>query len=108
MMTGAAENLRTGSSGVATSFLTLHIRPETAHLYQARVFNGRDLVGLPTTHSSLEEAITAYGQRADFSDSTAFDIWYGGGSLGAVPRARMRSDAAALAQRLTVLATVLR
>lgn len=92
----------------AMSILTLHIRPEGAHQYLARVFDGKVLVGAPTLHAGIAPAIEAYGRAEGFPGVTAFNIWYGGGSVGSIPLAQMRSDAAGLANRLAVLSAVLR
>lgn len=104
----SAESGRAPSASSVARVLTLHIRPEAAHQYQARVFDGRVLVGQPTLHPGIAQAIEAYGQTDDFGDVRAFDIWYGGSSVGPVARASMRSKAPELAQRLTILAAVLR
>lgn len=87
--------------------LILHIRPDGAQQYLARVFNGRCLVGTPTVHTHIEAAIQAYGD-SDIQGVTAFEIWYGGWSVGAIPRVRMRSEAGDLAKRLLVLSAVVR
>lgn len=94
-------------SAVATGLLpTLHIRAHGRVQYQARVFKSKTLVGEPTVHSSVEEAIRAYGQGG--SAEAGYCIWYEGCTIGALPQARMREDAASLAQRLIVLAAVMR
>ena len=85
---------------------TLHIRAHGAAQYQARVFQGKTLVAEPTLHSSLEEAIRAYGHAG--SAEAGYLIWYEGCTVGAQPLARMRNDAAGLAQRLIVLSAVMR
>lgn len=91
------------------SVLTLHIRPDNLHQYEARVFDGRVRVGAATLHASVEEAIRAYGDCSnDFPGVTAFDIWFGGCNVGAIPVHRMRTAAPELAERLRVLAAVLR
>ena len=91
------------------SVLTLHIRPDGSHQYEARVFDGRARVGPATLHASVEDAIQAYGKgNQHFPDATAFDIWYGGCSVGIIPVLEMRDAAPVLAERLRVLAAVLR
>ena len=88
--------------------LILHIRPEGARHYLARVFDGKELVGEPTLHSTVEEAIRAYSGSPAFPHVAAFNIWYAGWSVGLIPVARMRTEAAELASRLIVLSAVLR
>ncbi|MBV7430054.1 MULTISPECIES: hypothetical protein [unclassified Acidovorax] len=88
--------------------LTLHIRPEGTAQYLARVFDGKVLVGTPTLHAEIDEAIEAYGHADGFPGVTAFNIWYGGGSVGTVPLIQMRTDAVELSNRLVVLSAVLR
>jgi hypothetical protein len=90
--------------------LTLHIRHEVSHHFLARVFDGRELVGLPTDHTRIDEAIASYGELGAqrFLGVTAFAIWYDGWSVGEVPLGQMRTDAANLANRLVVLSAVLR
>src|SRR3989344_2844578 len=51
----------------AMSVLTLHIRPEGAQQYLARVFDGKILVGVPTLHPGIKEAIEAYGLGQGFA-----------------------------------------
>lgn len=87
--------------------LILHIRPEGAKHYIARVFDGTSLVGTPTLHVHIESAIKAYGDSA-IQGVNAFEIWYGGWSVGTVPLVRMRTEADDLAKRLLVLSAVLR
>ena len=89
--------------------LTLHIRHEGAH-YLARVFNGRELVGEPTDHARIDEAVMFYGEYGAqrFPGVTAFAVWYGGWNVGQVPLDQMRTDAPELANRLVVLSAVLR
>jgi len=90
------------------SVLTLHIRPEGAQQYLARVFDGKILVGIPTLHPGIKEAIEAYGLGQGFAGVIAFHIWYGGWSVGTIPLDRMRTEAAELANRLVVLSAVVR
>lgn len=95
------------------SVLTLHIRPEGADQYLARVFEGKRLFGVPTLHSGIAQAIEAYGGGDDadgdgFSGVDAFDIWYGGWSVGAIPRLLMRTEAPQLAHRLLALSALVR
>lgn len=110
MTTKAAvsKSWRHGNVPVA-SVLTLHIRPDGSHQYEARVFDGRARVGPATLHASVEDAIQAYGKgNQHFPDATAFDVWYGGCSVGIIPVLEMRDAAPVLAERLRVLAAVLR
>lgn len=89
--------------------LTLHIRPEGGHHYLARVFDGKQLVGTPTVHARVEDAIAAYGgEQKDLPHATTFDLWYGGWSVGEVTAAEMRAGSKGLAERLTMLSAVLR
>lgn len=88
--------------------LILHIRPDGAQSYQARVFEGKVLLGSPTIHAQVAAAIEAYGEEDCFPQAAAFDIWYGGSSVRAVPRALMRTDAIGLAGRLLLLSLVQR
>lgn len=90
------------------SELTLHIRPEGARKYLARVFDGKELVGEPTLHSSIDGAIRAYADSPAFPDATAFNLWYAGCSVGLIPVSRMCLEATQLASRLVVLSAVLR
>lgn len=90
------------------SVLTLHIRPEGTEQYLARVFDGKLQVGVPTLHTHLEQAIVAYGEGEGFPGVTAFDIWYGGWSVGATPLPKMRTESAELARRLVGLSAVVR
>ncbi|WP_242421378.1 hypothetical protein [Acidovorax sp. Root267] len=92
----------------AMSVLTLHIRPEGAQQYLVRVFDGKLLLGVPSLHPEIDQAIQAYGQGAGFPGVTAFDIWYGGWSVGTIPLDQMRTGASELADRLVVLSAVLR
>lgn len=85
---------------------TLHIRAHGVGQYQARVFQGKTLSAEPTLHSSVEEAIVAYGRGG--SAKAGYQVWYEGCTVGALPLARMRNDAASLAQRLIVLSAVMR
>lgn len=96
------------NAGAVVSVLTLHIRPEGPRHYLARVFEGKVLRGTPTLHAEVDEAIEAYGRADGFPGVTAFNIWYGGWSVGPVSLLQMRTEAAKLAGRLAVLATVLR
>jgi hypothetical protein len=90
--------------------LTLHIGHKGSHHYLARVFDGRELVGEPTDHTRIDEAITSYGEHGGqrFPGVSAFEIWYDGWSIGEVPLEQMRTDAPDLASRLVVLSAVLR
>ncbi|WP_228898261.1 hypothetical protein [Acidovorax sp. Leaf73] len=90
------------------SVLTLHIRPEGAQQYLARVFDRKILLGVPTLHPGIKEAIEAYGLGQGFAGVIAFHIWYGGWSVGSIPLDRMRTEAAELANRLAVLSAVVR
>lgn len=90
------------------SVLTLHIRPEGAQQYLARVFDGKLLVGVPTVHAQIHGAIEAYGSGGGIRGVSAFNIWYGGWSVGAIPLARMRTESTDLAKRLLVLSAVVR
>jgi hypothetical protein len=89
--------------------LTLHIRCEGSQQYLARVFDGRRLLGTPTIHSRMEDAIAAYAaQGGDLPKSEAFDLWYDGWSVGVVTVAQMRAGSKELAERLQMLSAVLR
>lgn len=90
--------------------LTLHIGHKGSHHYLARVFDGRELVGEPTDHARIDEAITFYGEhRAQrFPGVSAFAIWYDGWNVGEVALDQMRAYAPDLANRLVVLSAVLR
>ena len=92
--------------------LTLHIRPDGEHQVVARIFDGKRLVGDPTVHPQLEQAIKAYGDAhfhaPDVAASSAYDLWFCGWTVGAVTVDQMRDDAHALAQRLVMLAAVMR
>lgn len=90
------------------SVLTLHILPEGAKQYLARVFDGKILVGVPTLHPGIMDAIEAYGLEQGFAGVIAFHIWYGGWSVGTIPLHRMRNEVAELANRLVVLSAVAR
>lgn len=106
-MTAPASGEPRGHRVAAPALLpTLHIRAHGPVQYQARVFQGKTLVGEPTLHSSVEEAICAYGQGG--AAQAGYCIWYEGCTIGALPLARMRDDAASLAERLIVLAAVMR
>lgn len=87
---------------------TLHIRAHGAAQYQARVFKGKELLGEPSLHPSVKQAIEAYGARTEPSGVTGFHVWFEGCTVGAVPLAQMRSDAITIAQRLAVLTAVMR
>lgn len=92
--------------------LTLHIRSDGDHQVVARVFDGKRLVGEPTVHPQLEQAIKAYGEAhfhsPDVAASSAYDLWFRGWTVGTVTVEQMREDAHALAQRLVMLAAVVR
>lgn len=95
--------------------LTLHIRAQGPVQFQARVFHGRQLVGEPTSHASVEQAIEAYaaprseiGSPDDGDNLAVFELWYEGATVGRVAAEQMLADAPALAQRLRVLSAVLR
>lgn len=91
------------------SVLTLHLRAENGLHIRARVFEGRQLVGHPTLHPQMKDAIAAYGQGiSGVPEAVAFDIWYEGWSVGQVSRERMQENAAELAQRLIMLSAVMR
>ena len=90
---------------------TLHIRAHGVAQFQSRVFRGKELVGDPGIHASVEEAIRAYGCNpgmANVPGVTGFYVWYEGCTVGAVPLAQMRDEAATIAQRLIVLTSVMR
>lgn len=95
--------------------MTLHIRAQGAVQFQARVFNGRQLVAEPTLHDSVEQAIQAYGvpipdtgKPDDLGELGAYELWYEGATIGRVAPEQMLADAPGLAQRLRVLSAVLR
>lgn len=90
--------------------LILHIGHEGSHQYLARVFDGKVLVGQPTVHARIEDAIAAYGASASqlLPEVSAFVVWYGGWSIGRIPREQMDTDAAQLANRLLALSAVVR
>lgn len=89
--------------------LTLHIRRGDQDRYLARVFDGKRLIGEPTTHATIEDAIAAYGeQRDDLPESEAFELWLDGWSVGLVKTAKMQTGAQELALRLAMLSAVLR
>lgn len=95
---------------VGPSDLLLHIGHDGSHRYLARVFDGKVLVGKPTVHDRIDEAIAAYGATAtqSFPGVDSFSIWYGGWSIGRVARELMDADAAELANRLLVLSVAMR
>ena len=90
--------------------LTLHVRPEGTRQFLARVFDGKQLVGEPSVHARVDEAIARYGAQGSqqFPGVTAFSIWYGGWSVGEVSLEDMRMQAPQLASRLEVLSAVVR
>lgn len=88
--------------------LTLHIRHEGSHQYLARIFDGKVQVGGATLHERIDDAIHAYATQPSLPEVTAFDIWYGGWSVGSTPLWEMRDNAALLANRLVVLSAVVR
>ncbi|MCI5068859.1 hypothetical protein [Acidovorax sp.] len=89
--------------------LTLHIRCEGHHRYLARVFDGKRMVGTPTTHGRIEDAIVAYAdQRGELPKSETFDLWLDGWCVGVVTTAQMQTHATELAERLKMLSAVLR
>lgn len=89
--------------------LTLHIRREGENRYLARVFDGRRMAGSPTIHPRLVDAIGAYGSHAEGCvPLDAFDLWYGGWSVGTVSTTQMRTHAPELADRLEMLSAVMR
>jgi hypothetical protein len=89
--------------------LTLHIRCEGHDQYLARVFDGKRMVGIPTKHTQIEDAIAAYGdQRGDLPRSETFDLWLDAWGVGVVTTAQMQTHARELAERLKMLSAVLR
>lgn len=90
--------------------LILHIGHEGSHQYLARVFDAKVVVGEPTVHARIEEAIAAYGASASelLPEVSAFSIWYGGWTIGRISREQMDTDAPQLANRLLVLSAVVR
>ncbi|KQO14402.1 hypothetical protein ASF11_12160 [Acidovorax sp. Leaf76] len=87
---------------------TLHIRGHGASHYQARIFRGQELIGEPSVHTSVEQAIAAHAAGAGLAGVTGFHLWYEGCTVGAVPLTQMRDQAHSLAQRLIVLTAVMR
>jgi len=87
---------------------TLHIRAHGAAQYQARVFRGKELLGEPSIHAGVEQAIEAYGTHPQLPGVTGFHVWFEGCTVGAVPLAQMQAEAVNIAQRLVVLTAVMR
>ena len=73
--------------------MTLHIGHKGSHHYLARVFDGRELVGEPTDHARIDEAIAFYGEHGAqrFPGVSAFAIWYDGWNVGEVALDQMRA-----------------
>ena len=99
-----------GAAPRSAMALILHIGHQGSHQYLARVFDGKLLVGTPTVHPRIEDAILAYGANAPevFPQAEAFSIWYGGWTIGCIARTQMDTDATQLANRLLVLSAVVR
>jgi hypothetical protein len=101
-------NLARNDDGSLQVSLILHIAHDGAQGYRARMFDEQDQVGSPTYHSRIEEAIRWYGEHSPAAGVQAFRIWYGGWCAGSFSLANMEQDAESIADRLLVLALVVR
>lgn len=88
--------------------LTLHIADDASSGYLARVFDGSVKVGDSTVHGRMDEAIAWYGNPSSLPGVAAFRVWYGGWCAGTFALQEMREHAEDIADRLRVLAVVVR
>ncbi len=101
-------NLARVDDGSLKVSLILHIAHDGAQGHRARVFDKQDQVSSPTYHSRIEDAIRWYGEHSPAAGVQAFRIWYGGWCAGSFTLADMEQDAEGIADRLLVLALVVR